>query len=282
MTPTADPIVTARLREHFKFKSWQNRNRLGRELFIKNFHVQRSDLPGWAVQRVQPLRFPQWPATCRVLWRPAQPHLSAPLRTSDKTEPLLQLDIYECTSRVHAHEFLLRLLAEFQLPGMSLREEAAAGDVLFGNPTGQVALFARGNVAVLLRNSGLSLLPIAALTNSFDQSLTREPEPSSLMEIRAPRTRAAAASKVHLGSKTALPLPVPLTQDVPRPASGTSIEPGAEVVPMLKIFAQRGKLLEEDEKIVYQATASGVQEVVMFAIFPNGTATASRVRYTVA
>jgi hypothetical protein len=282
MTPTSDPFIAGPLREHFNFDSWQNRNRLGRELFIKNFHVLGNELPGWQVQRVQPVRLSQWPAAHRVLWRPAGSPVVTALRTSSKIDPLLHLDLYECASRARAHEFLLRLLAEFQLPGITLREETAVGDVLFGNPAGQVALFARGNLAVLLRNSGLTPLPIDALATALDQSLTREPDPSSLIETRAPRARSAAASKLAFGSRAELPLPAPLTQAIPRAASESSTGPVAEAAPMLKLFAKRGELREEHDKIVYQATATGVQDVVVFAIFPNGTATASKIRYTVA
>src|SRR5205823_80183 len=97
----------------------------------------------------------------------------------------------------------------------------------------------------------------------------------------APRARAAAAYKIALESKTALPLPAPLTQEVSLPAGGISREPRAEAVPMLKIFADHGELCEKDGKILYLATASGVQEVAVFAIFPNGTAIASKICYTV-
>jgi hypothetical protein len=60
-----------------------------------------------------------------------------------------------------------------------------------------------------------------------------------------------------------------------------SLEPSAEVVPMLRIFADHGELRQKDGRILYLATASGVQEVAVFAIFLNGTAIASKICYTV-
>jgi len=285
--PGSQKLLDA-IKERVNYAKWHNRNRLGAEIFIKNFLISGGELPGWTVQRFQPVRHPDWPAATRVLWRPSDHSprgaaLSAnlPTRVTAGSGSLLHLDLFECSSRSLAHDFLVQLLGEFELPGLALQEASPTGDVHFSHPAIQVALFARGNLVLLLSNAELSTVSIAELATSIDQSLIRRPDPATLMSTA--RTRQRAASRIILGARVPLPLPAGVAGARAFPArAAAAAEAGATAPgPMLKIFAPAGELLEEEGQLVYHATAPGAKEVTLFALYSGGAAMSADWRFSV-
>ena len=74
--------------------------------------------------------------------------------------------MFECASTDAAHEYLIDALNEFESGGIGRRADAAFGDVAFG--TESVALFARGNLVVLVRKATPQKEPVTPIAQIVD------------------------------------------------------------------------------------------------------------------
>ena len=81
---------------------------------------------------------------------------------------LLAIDVFECKSVKAAHDQLLEVLGQMQ-SGVVERQtgKSVPGDVAFGYGKA-MALFARANMVVLIRNAGPTVVPVDAIARTFD------------------------------------------------------------------------------------------------------------------
>jgi hypothetical protein len=177
------------------------------------------------------------------------------------------MDAYECLSRPKAHELLLRLLGEFQLPMASLEQRDEFGDVAFAAPNGEVILFARANLVFLLRNAERVRVPVNATAARFDNVLIRKPEAAA----SARTARRIESSKAETeGARVGQPFVVDL--DLPDdPEAHTSY----------KLFASAGEVWVDQGKVVYQADAAGEHEISAYPLRGQDPGTRKAVRLRV-
>lgn len=167
------------LRARHQFDLRQGRNRAGTSLFVWRFFLAGNEIAGWRAHRIRTAQTPEGPAGTLSVWQ----------REGGDKDDLIGLDVYEAESRAAAHEFVLRLLGEFQ--GDPGDQTSVLGDVSF--VTGSSALFARANLVVLARPLGPGLSAVG-IAQEFDRGLMTEPKPdgSSAPAIEVFRARGSA------------------------------------------------------------------------------------------
>jgi hypothetical protein len=142
-----------RLKERHRFAEWAGRTSESKERRVGQLAFTGRELPGWALERAERPQGAE-PPRLTSFWRRG---------TSDA---VLRIDVFECGSVDAAHEYLIDALDEFQSSGMGRRTEAGFGDVAFGSDT--VALFARGNVVVVVRNAGREVTSVTGVAQAID------------------------------------------------------------------------------------------------------------------
>ncbi|HEV2704606.1 MAG TPA: hypothetical protein VGV59_01700 [Pyrinomonadaceae bacterium] len=207
-----------------------------------------------------------------------------------RTGALLDVSIHECSSREAAHELLLRLLAQFQSPLITRRDDAGIGDVTFADPYGTTVLFARANLVQVVRNAGRSVAPVHEPAGYFDAGLTSKPAPTPQAESgAAPRLARVRFEETHVRVGVPVPFDVEATDmlgaDIATPfAARTTAALREDQAPparplMFKIFSKpTGQVLAARGNLLFRADEAGSQEVTVYAIDANAAAASKRVR----
>ncbi len=253
------------LKRQYGFEEWRDRDRLQENLLIWKFFPGGDELSGWQPRRIQRVLPPDAetgavsdsprgrgdaPASIQSLWQ----------RSDGADEALLRLDTFECGSRGDAHEYLLRLLGEFQSP-LLRRAETAAGDVAFGFPRETVMLFARANLVLLLRNAGRAVQSLAPLAGQLDETLVSRPEAEGQRGVV--NIRQLEYQDVKAGDS--IPLAAP--------------EEDEEQQRWYKFFSRSGKLRLERGRPVYLPETPGPNRVTMFVVQPRRPAGGYRMTF---
>jgi hypothetical protein len=229
-------------KQHHEFDKWRGTNRLEENLLVRNFFLGGHELTGWRAERLRRPEIPNWPPATRSNWT-----------RGDSEQVLLTVETFECPDRSAAHELLVRALGEFQSPDLARSE---LGDVGFSMPGGTAALFARANLVVLIRNGGREVVEVAEPARALDEWIWARPQERGPVPPEISRLE-PGVPELTLGR------PVQLDVQATDPL-------GREV--WLKFFSRFGEIRFEGETPIYRATASGTDEVTVFALNENGAA----------
>jgi hypothetical protein len=246
------------------FESWLGRNRLPENLSAWRYFLHEGSLSSWRPYRNQQIEAPRVPVLPQAAtragltqprWLRAVQSVWTPVEGTG--EAILNIDVYECASRVAAHEFLVRMLGEFESPLVAHQEQIDIGDVVFTGPANSAILFARANLVFLVRNGGRNLVSVDDPAGQLDRDLISKPgaEPGRV-ETRVLRFE-ADERELKRGREVDIPI---------------EIEEGltAEIPPMYKFFSPTGEVVLEEGRPVYRSVSPGSQEIDMYAINPSG------------
>jgi hypothetical protein len=152
------------IEQRFGAKEWYGRGARGRRL-LKDFQFEGSELVEWTLERSARDEQRKPPAV-HSIWR-----------RDEGGNERLAVDAFECASVKAAHDQLIETLGDIESPAVARRTgKNIAGDVSFGlNDT--MALFARANVVVLIRNAGRTVVKVGAIARALDRMLERRLEP---------------------------------------------------------------------------------------------------------
>jgi len=92
--------------------------------------------------------------------------------SANNPETLVRVDVIELPTVNSAREMVLSLLGEFQAPTLR-RSELPLGDISFATPDTTSVIFARQNVAAMLRNAGREVIPVGDFARDLDNVLLR-------------------------------------------------------------------------------------------------------------
>lgn len=244
MVRNMDEQLLEYLKRHHAYERWRDSTSLDENLFIWKFFLGGNELPGWHVVRIQPNEKAAWSPSIESMWQ----------RNDEGGEELLNLNIFQCPSRMAAHEFLLQLLSDFQSTRVARKEQIEVGDVAFGGPEDTFLLFTRANLVLLMRNAGRELISITEIARHFDRDLVSKPE---TMEVKvAPEIRRFYSPAIKFQVGVNVPLEVEAFDPLKRPL-------------WYKFFSRFGEVLLEEGRLVYRPTIAGSQEVILFAINAN-------------
>jgi hypothetical protein len=234
-----------------------------------------------AATRAETVRAPERPAKIKSFWK----------YTEARPGAVLDFSIYECSSRENAHEFLLSLLAQFQSPLLTRRDDVDIGDVVFAMPGYTIVIFARGNLVQMLRNSGRDIVPVDNAAREFDTELVSKPDTQKSLARMAARP---VIGRVKVGAKkikvgVGVPLDIeasdPLGADLATPLRARASAPLMEgAMPqtrplMYKIFSPlAGQVYREEDRLLYRADAPGTQDVTVYAVNANRGASSNTLR----
>lgn len=228
------------LARRYGLDEWRGRSRLEENFFVWRLSLPQDQFAGFVPHRMQHVEVPLWPRMIQSLWR----------RPGSATEEtLLHVDAFECTSREAAHDLLVRLLGDVESPLVARNEAMAVGDVVFAGPGGAALLFARGNVAFVLRSAGRRTLPVIGLAEQLDADLVRKPKPPAGAAVSAVRRLEPEASRPEAGL-VGMRLEVDERPDKPL---------------TYKFFSRSGEVIREDDRLLYRQLSPGPQEVHVYA-----------------
>jgi hypothetical protein len=246
-----DEQVRQSLERRHGFESWRGERRLEDDLFIMRFFLTGLEFGGWQarlMQFIEPDEVVPWP------------RVSATLAAGEGAA--VKLDVYECASRLAAHDFMLEALASFQLPRVGRIEEGqerGLGDVVFSTPRGTSVVFARGNLVVFVRNASRGATDVTPFARAFDEYLIAEP--SETNETLTPQVEVPES----------LP-PEGLTPDSPLPLRVVEAEPSAPRV-WYKFFSPSGSVREREGTAFYRPEAADAPEeahsIRVYAVAPG-------------
>ena len=148
------------LKKRFDFDSWNGANTLDRDVTLRSLKLSEEMLGGQRLERVRELERTEAARLLRVS-----------VRVPKEPEALLMMDLRECESREAAHHAVLEVLGDLQAPDVQRLMQGSVGDVCFGRSKPTFLVFARGNLAVTLRNGGRKVVPVDEVAKSVDEWL---------------------------------------------------------------------------------------------------------------
>ena len=126
---------------------WPNSDIGNDRLFVWNLQLSELELAGWHLVSSRRSCLPTGVCIARSTWQ----------HTASPSENLLLVQSYECPSRSVAHETLLELLSQFQVP-LELQESTSHRiGMLFIDPNETNALLNIGNLVVRVARPGTAL-----------------------------------------------------------------------------------------------------------------------------
>jgi hypothetical protein len=202
---------------------------------------------------------PPYLAMNELFWRP----------TEESHRALVSGAVYECASQDEAHTFLLQLLAQFQLPNISQREDLSIGDVSFGTDTDTLVLFARGNLVCLVRNAERETVSVLDHARQLDAYLIKKPEP-----VKS-KAKLAQRPKIRL-AETEAPEQAELILEADETGDILERFTPPEHPSMYKIFARSGELFESQGHLIYRPPSTGQKDLTIFVIDQDGSSSKQR------
>lgn len=241
--PGAPAAVIARLKERHGFDGWRGRNRLDQHLFIWQMPPTVIELTGWHCRRCERLDDPRGRRLLHTMW------------AGPGARRALAVEVHECDSRLAAHEWLIRILGEFESPLITRDESVPVGDVLFAAPEQAVLVFARANLVCAIRNAGRDVAPVTEIAREIDGDLVAEPEvvPDGDARPEIRRLEGAPAPGAARRPRLDIPLAVEARDPEGRPL-------------MYKFFSRGGEVLIEDDHLRYRPEAAGPQDIRVYAM----------------
>ncbi len=151
------------LEKQYRATEWRGRGGYGRHV-LKEFRFDGSEIRDCTLLRARRDERAEPPAV-RSLWR-----------CGESTSELLAIDMFECPSVKGARDQLLEALGNVESGAVERQTgKKALGDVAFALGETMV-LFARGNMVVLIRNAGPTVVPVGAVGRELDALLVRRLE----------------------------------------------------------------------------------------------------------
>lgn len=145
----------------------RGRAKAGPSIFIRHYHFHPVQAPGWHALRERH----STPAGLAEVLRVTR----ATLAQEGDRAGRFRIDVYECASHEAARALLLHLLTGFEILPEQVEWEASADWAAARLPGDGVALFARGNLALLMTSIGANLASAAALAAGLDAFFCAEP-----------------------------------------------------------------------------------------------------------
>jgi len=139
----------------------------GSRRLIKDLEFDGSEVNGWTLERVRRDEHAK-PLVIRSLWR------------RDETgNELLAIDLFVCPSVKAARDQLLEVLGDFQSGAVERNaRKDTPGELAFALGD-SMALFARINLVVLIRNAGPKVVSVRPASHAIDRLLLRWSKSSS-------------------------------------------------------------------------------------------------------
>jgi hypothetical protein len=152
------PSEREAIKERHRYSEWAGRSTAPSDRSVRNFIFTGDELPGYRLDRVDRREEPQL-VRVTAFWRRID------------TNAVVRIDVFECATLNAAHEYLIDALNEFESGAFGRRTDVSFGDVAFG--TDSAALFARGNLVVLVRKATPQTEAVTGIAQAIDAIILR-------------------------------------------------------------------------------------------------------------
>ncbi len=231
-------------KQHLEYDEWAGTTTLTEELLVMDFFLDEEVFPGWQVSRIHENQREGARSCFLALWE----------RSDKSSEELFRFDVFECKSRLSAHELIGHLLAEFQTTDVIRKMDLDIGDVVFTDPDQSVVLFSRANLVVLTRDAGLQHHPVAEVARRLDESIKSKSSSRESGVVPSMRRFVVITKEPSVGD--AVVLEIEAVDPLQRPV-------------WFKFFARSGELSIDDDRVIYRPAEKGAQEIEVFAVNAN-------------
>ena len=154
-----------RLMERHRYSEWAGRSTVPAGQIVRQPIFTGDELAGYRLERTQRRELPEQPPCVTSFWH----RIGSPA--------VIRVDVFECSSIDAAHAYLIEALGEFESAGIGRRTDVRFGDVAFG--TDSVALFARGNLVILVRKATPQAESVADVAETIDAIVVGRPRAGS-------------------------------------------------------------------------------------------------------
>ena len=232
-------------------KRWAEQTRAGRTLFIWDYFMSGTEIPGWRLIKRVPPQVYQGRKILTYLWQRAE-------------EELIKVDIIQSTSWQGAHEALLDVLEQFQAPELpeARSRQIELGDVSYVSPGEPLAtaVMACANMVAGVYSVGSKDVPVVEIAKRIDEQLSSRPAPSR--EGMVPRISEFAAERGVAKVNEAIPLKLGAQDPQARPM-------------WFKLMTNRGEfqVREDDQRIYFKSGEPGKIDLLLFVTNENGHTT---------
>jgi hypothetical protein len=229
-------------------KRWAEQTRAGRTLFIWNYFMSGTEIPGWRLIKRVPPQVYQGRKILTYLWQRAE-------------EELIKVDTIQSTSWQGAHEALLDVLEQFQAPELpeARSRQIELGDVSYVG-RGELlaaAVMACANMVAGVYSVGSRDVPVIEVARRIDEQFSARPVPSR--EGMVPRISEFSAERGVARVNEAIALKLGAQDPLERPM-------------WFKLIANRGEfqVREDDQRIYFKSGEPGQIQLLLFATNENG------------
>jgi hypothetical protein len=254
------------IKKRFDYDRWCNHTNLEQELFIWNYFFSGNELPGMERKHEQKIIIPGWPQSYQTVW----------CSEYYKEDALLRFDVYECSSRSSAHEFIVYLLKEFQLPLIGRESSGEIGDICFHGQKDEVLLFGRANLVFMVSGIGKVSLPISELMHRYDNDLRSQPDTneSHFAKFNIRNLKFVFPSDDYKGQ---VPLEFEI-YDINNEKLTQRIQPNERqnVELYVKFFSSNGQVAVVEDRFVCKPKSRGKNDLVIYAVDEHQRAVVSR------
>jgi hypothetical protein len=248
-----------RVKAGYSFETWRGTNQLNEHLFVYNFYRHPPQFEGWELHQSQLLTAPGRPPAVISTWK----------QIGAAGSGLLRSELYECASRMKAHELLIERLAEFQSVDVVRQEPPPVGDVAFVGPGEGAVLFARANLLFFIANASPNQVPALPLAHQLDAELIARPEvPAGGQQELSMRASSQAELQATTGRKQSV---------TPQVTQVTDLDKGV----YYKIFSDKGEVSLEDDQLAFEAEETGSGQINVYTIRPDAQPQQQRIVVTV-
>jgi len=167
VTPPAKPseLHLRAVRERIVARS-KARSAVAPGVFFRSFQYDSAQTPGWTLKRARTVL-----TGVPGIFRLTQLTLAA----AEAPACTVKLEVYETRSPEAARELLVDLLTGFQSLPELVELEDGIGETAVVFPRDTARLLARGNLVVLIANSGSQLRGVSGIARALDQFLLEAP-----------------------------------------------------------------------------------------------------------
>ena len=234
------------LKEKYSFKSWSDSNDEGPNTFIWKFFLSGNEIKDWNIYRNQNLDSGDNVNTIISQWEQSE---------SKRGDRMLRVEVFESNSLENSRETLLRCLANFESPEISIDKDGQIGEISFGHGSNNyMKLFLRANLVIAMNSLGSEMSSVAGLAGDLDSYINQDRKDTA-SEVN-PRIESFSLEDKELtvGSSTALSIEA--TDPLERPL-------------WYKFVSQLGEIDTVDGQLRYKAVSKGTDLITATAINEN-------------
>lgn len=236
------------LKQHYRFNEWMRPAATDRQLFVRHYLVNQALFPQWRQERVRTLDLPGMPRYVQTLWR-----------NQSRSNVVVRIDTYECSSNEGARELLLNTLGNTQ-HGLNQQFDDFTGEISFGSAGDNAWVFVRGNLLIRMTNIDAAHVPLRHRASEIDNDL--------MDQSTSADTRAASPRRSPI-KQFAFEKSIDAIHRDEEVAVNVAMDESESGPVCCRFFYTGGEMRLDKQKLLFRATTDKPAEIDLYATTPN-------------